>query len=142
MSYTPTDWKTGDTIFAEQLNNMESGIAGGQVFEIVPTTASEVNQTSEEILAAIDAGKTLFFVYPSGGGPTSGTVCRVPLVQCTKKRNGDEYPPTGGAEQTNLHFISPIQNMQLASKIQFVSILLNLDEMEYASTLFSIQYSN
>ena len=26
MSYTPTDWKTGDVITAEKLNNMESGI--------------------------------------------------------------------------------------------------------------------
>lgn len=28
MSYTPTEWKTGDVITAEKLNNMESGIAG------------------------------------------------------------------------------------------------------------------
>lgn len=28
MSYTPTTWQTGDTITAEALNNMESGIAG------------------------------------------------------------------------------------------------------------------
>ena len=27
MSYTPTNWQTGDTITAEKLNNMESGIA-------------------------------------------------------------------------------------------------------------------
>lgn len=27
MSYTPTTWQTGDTITAEKLNNMESGIA-------------------------------------------------------------------------------------------------------------------
>ena len=28
MSYTPTQWQTGDTITAEKLNNMEQGIAG------------------------------------------------------------------------------------------------------------------
>ena len=27
MAYTPTNWKTGDVITAEKLNNMESGIA-------------------------------------------------------------------------------------------------------------------
>ena len=27
MSYTPTTWETGDTITAEKLNNMETGIA-------------------------------------------------------------------------------------------------------------------
>lgn len=30
MSYTPTNWQTGDTITAEKLNNMEGGIEGGQ----------------------------------------------------------------------------------------------------------------
>lgn len=28
MSYTPTEWKTGDVITAEKLNNIESGIVG------------------------------------------------------------------------------------------------------------------
>lgn len=31
MSYTPTNWQTGDTITAEKLNNMENGIAGAVV---------------------------------------------------------------------------------------------------------------
>ena len=30
MSYTPTDWKTGDIITADKLNNMEGGIVAGQ----------------------------------------------------------------------------------------------------------------
>ncbi len=30
MSYTSTDWKTGDVITAEKLNNMENGIVSGQ----------------------------------------------------------------------------------------------------------------
>lgn len=35
MSYTPTDWKTGDVITADKLNNMESGIANaGKQFAI------------------------------------------------------------------------------------------------------------
>lgn len=28
MSYTPTEWKTGDVITADKLNNIEDGIAG------------------------------------------------------------------------------------------------------------------
>lgn len=28
MSYTPTNWKKGDVVTSEKLNNMESGIAG------------------------------------------------------------------------------------------------------------------
>lgn len=35
MSYTPTEWATGDVITADKLNNMESGIVGaGLIFEL------------------------------------------------------------------------------------------------------------
>ena len=30
MSYTPTEWKTGDVITADKLNNMESGIVNAE----------------------------------------------------------------------------------------------------------------
>jgi hypothetical protein len=29
MAYTPTDWKTGDVITAEKLNNIENGVVSG-----------------------------------------------------------------------------------------------------------------
>lgn len=32
MAYTPTEWKNGDTITAEKLNNLENGVANEQVF--------------------------------------------------------------------------------------------------------------
>ena len=67
MSYTPTEWKTGDVITAEKLNNMESGIAGGQELFIIhatgiatvpgtPTTPV-LDKTHEEITNAIQNGK-------------------------------------------------------------------------------------
>ena len=37
MSYTPTQWQTGDTITAERLNNMESGIEDGQTLVVTIT---------------------------------------------------------------------------------------------------------
>lgn len=37
MSYTPTNWQTGDTITAEKLNNMESGIVSGQPYLVTFT---------------------------------------------------------------------------------------------------------
>lgn len=78
MSYTPTDWKTGDVITADKLNNMESGIvnagSGGggggdvvtfnflieedhmegsmQIYKIL-----EVDGTPENLMEAMDAGK-------------------------------------------------------------------------------------
>jgi hypothetical protein len=40
MSYTPTEWVTGDTIIAEKLNNMELGIVTNEdvITDILPYT--------------------------------------------------------------------------------------------------------
>ena len=42
MSYTPTEWQTGDTITAEKLNNMENGIIENGELHI-PLVCDEVN---------------------------------------------------------------------------------------------------
>lgn len=73
MSYTPTNWATGDVITAEKLNNMENGIANAGsgtsagnavVFEFTATydlqshsysVATDV--TFEEVKSAFLAGK-------------------------------------------------------------------------------------
>lgn len=49
MSYTPTNWQTGDTITAEKLNNMESGIAESGVY-----TVNIVN-SGDDTLELVDA---------------------------------------------------------------------------------------
>ncbi len=73
MSYTPTDWKTGDVITAEKLNNMENGIANAGsgtsagnavVFEFTATYDLESHSysiatdvTFEEVKSTFLAGK-------------------------------------------------------------------------------------
>lgn len=51
MSYTPTTWQTGDTITAEKLNNMESGIeaSNGIIIPITVDTANERYYVPKEI---------------------------------------------------------------------------------------------
>lgn len=66
MSYTPTEWATGDVITAEKLNNMESGIVGaGSTLMVTatgnPDTGITLNKTFGEIKEAIMAG-SLFYV--------------------------------------------------------------------------------
>lgn len=46
MSYTPTQWQTGDTITAEKLNNMENGI-------------ENANEPSLPAVTTADNGKVL-----------------------------------------------------------------------------------
>lgn len=62
MSYTPTEWKTGDVITAEKLNNMESGIAGTSGVTVVTFSVdSNDNITSSFTYQEIEA------IYKSGG---------------------------------------------------------------------------
>lgn len=66
MSYTPTNWVTGDVITAEKLNNIEQGIVGaGDLFVINatnvatstnPSTKPTLDKTYDEIKAAYDSG--------------------------------------------------------------------------------------
>ena len=62
MSYTPTEWATGDTITAEKLNKLEQGVAAGSLIVHVTATVDEgANLYSlvtpySDILAAIEAG--------------------------------------------------------------------------------------
>lgn len=57
MSYTPTNWQTGDTVTAEKLNKMEGGIeAANDVFVITLTpTAEDFSGTHDKTLAEISA---------------------------------------------------------------------------------------
>ena len=67
MSYTPTNWQTGDTVTAEKLNNMESGIAAANdVFVITCTPTAQdysgsMDKTVAEIDAAYQAGQKIVF---------------------------------------------------------------------------------
>lgn len=60
MSYTPTEWNTGDIVTAEKLNKLENGVASGGIF-IVNTLVDEqtlrpiLDKTWQEIKDAFDA---------------------------------------------------------------------------------------
>lgn len=72
MSYTPTNWQTGDTITAERLNNMEGGIEIANnpfIVNLTPTAqdfSGTMDKTVAEINAAYEAGRKIVFrVYSS-----------------------------------------------------------------------------
>lgn len=79
MSYTPTNWQTGDTVTAEKLNNMESGIElGANLFVITLTPTAQdlsgtMDKTPEEINSAILDGLRIMFSIPSFGGYVEAT---------------------------------------------------------------------
>lgn len=84
MSYTPTNWQTGDTVTAEKLNKIENGlfetsdtteilIARSEPFVITCTPTAQdysgvMDVTFEEIKAAAEAGKKIIFKIQIGNG--------------------------------------------------------------------------
>lgn len=64
MSYTPTEWETGQTITAEKLNKLEQGVAGAGsgIFWATVTYDEEtetykLDKSYNEIKAALQAGR-------------------------------------------------------------------------------------
>lgn len=63
MSYTPTEWNTGDIVTAEKLNNLESGVlsaSGGGSFVIGVTSENDtdtLDKTWKEIHDAMASGQ-------------------------------------------------------------------------------------
>ena len=67
MSYTPTNWQTGDTVTAERLNKMESGIQTAVdpfIVTLTPTAqdySGIMDKTLSEIQTAYNVGKNIVF---------------------------------------------------------------------------------
>ena len=74
MSYTPTNWVTGDVVTAEKLNKIEQGIVGSSIggggafvvtftadFDNGTYTNVETDHTYAEVKAAIEAGQAVIF---------------------------------------------------------------------------------
>lgn len=64
MSYTPTEWKTGDVITAPKLNNIEQGIVNAPgvavfEFEVISDDNNRVvtNTTVQDVIDKFTAGK-------------------------------------------------------------------------------------
>lgn len=98
MSYTPTNWATGDVITAEKLNNMENGIVAGQnnvEFVKLATLSLTALAQSPEIGTggSLPDGKTLgdligsktvigltsMYRYNSSGGSTDFDSKKIPV---------------------------------------------------------------
>lgn len=76
MSYTPTEWKSGDVITSEKLNNLEQGVAdasgggtGGGALIVSYTDRTEdettiltLTSTWKEIQTAIASGKVIYLL--------------------------------------------------------------------------------
>lgn len=94
MSYTPTNWATGDVITAEKLNNMESGIDNAGMFVITvkvnnSDVIQSVDKTFEDTLTAINNGliPVAIIKQPGEEGELDFTFYVLPLT----KYNPEEH---------------------------------------------------
>ena len=92
MSYSPTNWQTGDTVTAEKLNNMETGIenaANAFIVTLTPTAldySGVMDKTLAEIHEAYMANKRIFFKVVAQG------VVNIAPCSLQTHFSGYEYP--------------------------------------------------
>ena len=64
MSYTPTEWQTGDVVTAEKLNKLENGVMSGALYMLVTydenTGISTLDASYDDIISAINNGQMIF----------------------------------------------------------------------------------
>lgn len=102
MSYTPTNWKSGDVVTSAKLNKLEQGVAeaGGGVLVVYAETDTETGSTSlystwQEIHdAMLASGAVLFF-------PDSERV--VAITEAFYSTLSSEYIVMGG----NTDYLTP-----------------------------------
>ena len=86
MSYTPTNWQTGDTVTAEKLNKMEGGIELANdafVIKLTPTNqdfSGTIDKTYDEIVAAVNSGVKIFFKFASALYPVNEIIINASLI--------------------------------------------------------------
>ena len=90
MSYTPTEWKSGDVVTSAKLNKLEQGVAdatgGGGTLEVVAGTT-----TPNDVMQAFEAGKRIYTIYVPEDAPDVSVY--IDLTQITITKTGGE--PTG-----------------------------------------------
>ena len=92
MAYTPTEWKTGDTITAEKLNKLENGILKSNGLIVHSSryiedeyTIQELDKTAQEIMDAVLNGQIVYIIKTNSFSPDYTQI--LPLISIDYKDN-------------------------------------------------------
>lgn len=111
MSYTPTNWKSGDVVTSAKLNKLEQGVAdaGGGSLVVNATIAEDdtgvCDKTMREIWTAAQTGPILLHEAAPGGAVEVYSIATVKYFNGGYSVSGmqeytaeslDEYPQFGG----------------------------------------------
>lgn len=71
MSYTPTEWKTGDIVSSQRLNKLEEGVKDAYEVMVINDNDGTLDKTWQEIYDAMAQGK-LCVIRTDFGTPEGG----------------------------------------------------------------------
>ena len=69
MSYTPTNWKTGDVVSSERLNKLEEGVKDAYSGMVINDNAGTLDKTWQEVYDAMSAGIPCYIQENVSFGP-------------------------------------------------------------------------
>ena len=84
MSYTPTNWQTGDIVSSQRLNKLEEGVKDAYEVMVINDTNATLDKTWQEIYDAMAQGKLCVIRKDFGdleGGISINTVNSVALEE-------------------------------------------------------------
>ena len=84
MSYTPTNWQTGDIVTADKLNKLENGVASGGMLITISQSGGDtvLDKNYTEIKTAIESGIFPFALMEDEEGSTViCTVCNYAFIE-------------------------------------------------------------
>lgn len=109
MSYTPTEWKTGDIVSSQRLNKLEEGVKDAYEVMVINDTLGTLDKTWQEIYDAMSQGKmcVVRIALGASGGPISthtvsdaassgGEYTVTAGTDTYSASSATEYPKTGG----------------------------------------------
>ena len=126
MSYTPTEWKNGDTITAEKMNNIEQGIVNAPKVAVVSLDAVDFSSASRTF------GYMVYATYEDGHWVVTNDANSFwPYLTGTAKPNDVVIPPQ--------YTIIPNENMCPFFIPDFVHDQVNIEttgDIEQADNLY------
>ena len=72
MSYTPTEWKTGDIVSSQRLNKLEEGVKDAYEVMVINNNDNTLDKTWQEIYDAMAQG--ILCVVRKDGGTLEGGI--------------------------------------------------------------------
>lgn len=80
MSYTPTEWKTGDIVSSQRLNKLEEGVKDAYEVMVINDTDGTLDKTWQEIHDAM-AANTFCVIKTVLQGIDGSSVCNYLVVE-------------------------------------------------------------